>query len=150
MFSAVGDILSTVGDIMSTVGDYLEYRGGMDMIMHVEDIMSTMGGVQYRGGRGNFSLLSLQWTPRTPYGASYMYETHHLNNYHHNSKSIGIIWGFVWDPFKRCFGQLPLYRHCSRSRGCHIGPTVLVQVLSGSFHTVVTTADLAGIVWSSI
>ena len=32
-----------------------------------------------------------------------MYGTHHLNNYHHRSKSIGIVWGFVWDPFKRCF-----------------------------------------------
>ena len=32
-----------------------------------------------------------------------MYGTHHLNNYHHNSKSIGIMWGFVWDSFKRCF-----------------------------------------------
>ena len=35
-----GDILGTVG-ILSTMGD---------IIMHVGDIMSTMGGVQYRGG----------------------------------------------------------------------------------------------------
>ena len=57
----VGDILSTVGvfstvgDIMSTVGGYLEYRGGCsvpwgDIMMHVGYIMSTVEGVQYRGG----------------------------------------------------------------------------------------------------
>ena len=37
------------GDIMSTVGGYLEYRGGF--MMHVGDIMSTVEGVQYRGGK---------------------------------------------------------------------------------------------------
>ena len=40
---------------MSTVGGYLEYRGGCsvpwgDIMMHVGDIMSTVEGVQYRGG----------------------------------------------------------------------------------------------------
>ena len=60
--------------------------------------MNTVGG-----GGGESSLLSLQWTPWALYGAAYMYGTHHLNNYHHNSKSTGIMWGFVWDPFKRCF-----------------------------------------------
>ena len=44
------------GDIMSTVGGYLEYRGGCsvpwgDIMMHVRDIMSTVEGVQYRGGK---------------------------------------------------------------------------------------------------
>ena len=135
--------------------------------------MNTVGGVQYRGGGGGkSSLSSLQWTPRTPYGASYMYGTHHLNNYHHNSKSIGIMWGFVWDPFKRCFGQLPLYRHCSRLLGYHMGPTctsVFRQLphrhhysrpcryhvelhmrpawtsVRGSFYTIVTRSDPSGI-----
>ena len=59
-----------MGDIMSTV------RG----------IMSTVGGVQYS---------SLQWTTWTPYGTSYMYGTHHFNNYYHNSKSISIMWGLI-------------------------------------------------------
>ena len=41
---------------MSTVGGYLEYRGGCsvpwgDIMMHVGDIMSTVEGVQYRGGK---------------------------------------------------------------------------------------------------
>ena len=40
VFSTVGDILSTVGGVQYR-GGYLEYRG---------DIMSTVGGVQYRGG----------------------------------------------------------------------------------------------------
>ena len=31
-----------------------------------------------------------------------MYGTQHLNNYHRNSKSTGVMWGFVWDPFKKC------------------------------------------------
>ena len=84
--------------------------------------MSTVGDVQYRGGKS--SLSSIQWTPPALYGASYMYGTHHLNNYHHNSKSISIMWGFVWYSFKKgVFGQLPLYRHCSRPCGYHIGPT---------------------------
>ena len=33
---------------MSTVGGYLEYRGGI--MINVGDILSTVGGVQYRGG----------------------------------------------------------------------------------------------------
>ena len=51
--------MSTVG-ILSTVGyhdargGYHEYRRGYsvlwDIMMHVGDIMSTVGGVQYRGG----------------------------------------------------------------------------------------------------
>ena len=37
-------------------GGYLEYRGGCsvpwrDIMMHVGDIMSTVEGVQYRGGK---------------------------------------------------------------------------------------------------
>ena len=39
---------------MSTVGGYLEYRGVLstvgDIMINVGDILSTMGGVQYRGG----------------------------------------------------------------------------------------------------
>ena len=49
-----GDIMSTVGVLLSTVGGYLEYRGGCSVLwgtmMHVGDIMSTVRGVQYRGG----------------------------------------------------------------------------------------------------
>ena len=49
------------GDIMSTVGGYLEYRGGCsvpwgDIMMHVGDIMSTVEGVQYRGGISSFEI----------------------------------------------------------------------------------------------
>ena len=40
--------MSTVGNIMSTVGRCLEYRG--DIIIHMEDIISTVRGVQYNGG----------------------------------------------------------------------------------------------------
>ena len=40
--------MSTLGNIMSTVGGYLEYRG--DIIIHMEDIISTVTGVQYCGG----------------------------------------------------------------------------------------------------
>ena len=41
---------------MSTVGGYLEYRGGCsvpwgDIMMHMGDIMSTVEGVQYHGGK---------------------------------------------------------------------------------------------------
>ena len=43
--------MSTMGDIMSTVGGYLEYRGGYHDACR-GDIMSTMQGVQYRGGKG--------------------------------------------------------------------------------------------------
>ena len=40
---------------MSTVGGYLEYRGGCsvpwgDIMINVGDILSTVEGVQYRGG----------------------------------------------------------------------------------------------------
>ena len=41
-------VFSTVGDIMSSVGGYLEYRGGCHDARG--DIMSTVEGVQYRGG----------------------------------------------------------------------------------------------------
>ena len=49
------------GDILSTVGGYLEYRGGCsvpwgDIMMHLGDIMSTVGGVQYRGGIPSFEI----------------------------------------------------------------------------------------------
>ena len=88
-------------------GSYLEYHGGYHDARgeyhdargecHDGDIvygdMSTVGG--------GSSLSSFQWTPRAPSRASYMYGTHHLTNYHQNSKSIGILWGFVWDPDKR-------------------------------------------------
>ena len=57
----VGDILSTVGvfstvgDIMSTVGGYLEYHGGCSVPWGIHDargdIMSTVEGVQYCGGK---------------------------------------------------------------------------------------------------
>ena len=60
------------GDIMSTVGGYLEYRGGCsvpwgDIMMHVGDIMSTVEGVQYRGGK---SLLLFEYPTvlNTPHG----------------------------------------------------------------------------------
>ena len=53
-------------------------------------------------GEEIFTIVTLM-DPPAPYGGSYMYGTHHLNNYHHNSKSIGIMWRFVWDPFKRGF-----------------------------------------------
>ena len=41
---------------MINVGGYLEYRGGCsvpwgDIMMHVGDMMSTVEGVQYRGGK---------------------------------------------------------------------------------------------------
>ena len=90
------------GDIMMHVGGYHEYRG----------VFSTVGGKS--------SLLSLQLTPRAPYGASYMCGTHHLNN----SKSNGIMWGFVWDPFKRCFwaasSLLSLQQTSRVSYGTHL------------------------------
>ena len=79
-----GGIMINVGDILSTVGcsvpwgyheyrgGYLEYRGGCsvpwgmfstvgDIMMHVGDIMSTVEGVQYCGGKKIFCYLS---TPR--------------------------------------------------------------------------------------
>ena len=88
--STVGDILSTVGDILSTVGcsvpwgvqyrggyheyrgGYLEYRGGCsvpweDIMMHVGDIMSTVEGVQYRGGK-NLLLFEYPMVLNTPHG----------------------------------------------------------------------------------
>ena len=40
--------MSTMGVILSTVGD-VQYRG--DIMIHVGDIMSTMEGVQYCGGK---------------------------------------------------------------------------------------------------
>ena len=55
VFSTVGIIMSTMGlslvlwgVILSTVGD-VQYHG--DIMMHVGDIMSTVEGVQYRGGK---------------------------------------------------------------------------------------------------
>ena len=69
----MGDIMSTVGDILSTVGcsvlwgyhdkcgGYLEYRG---VFSNVGDIMSTMEGVQYRGG--NLLLFEYPMVLNTP------------------------------------------------------------------------------------
>ena len=44
---------------MSTVGGYLEYHGEYsvpwaDIMMHMGDIMSTVRGVQYHGGKSSF------------------------------------------------------------------------------------------------
>ena len=55
---------------MSTVGGYLEYRGGCsvpwgDIMMHVGDIMSTVEGVQYRGGK-SFLLFEYPTVLNTP------------------------------------------------------------------------------------
>ena len=43
------------GGYHDSCGGYLEYRGGclvpwQDIMMHVGDILSTVGGIQYRGG----------------------------------------------------------------------------------------------------
>ena len=59
--------MSTVGDTMINVGGYLEYREGCsvpwgDMMSTVGvfstmgDIMSTVEGVQYRGGIPSFEI----------------------------------------------------------------------------------------------
>ena len=139
-------------------GGYHEYRGGISWVRGLSWVLwgyhDARGGYhEYRGGCsvpcGETSWLSsLQWTPRAPYGASYMYKTHHLNNYHHNSRSIGTMWGFVWDPFKSCFWATSSIVTAADLSGIIWDP--LVQVFSGRFHTVITTADLAGIMWSSI
>ena len=39
---------------MINVGGYLEYRGGCSVLWG--DIMSTVGGVQYRGGISSFEI----------------------------------------------------------------------------------------------
>ena len=57
----VGGYLSTVGGYHEYRGGYLEYRGGCsvpwgDIMMHVGDIMSTVEGVQYRGGIPSFEI----------------------------------------------------------------------------------------------
>ena len=140
-------------------------------VQYCGEYHDTRGGILWIPWGEKSSLSSLQWTPWALYGASYMYGTH-LNNHHHNSKSIGIMWGFVWDPFKRCFGQLLLCRHCNRPLGYHMGPTctsvfgqlphrhrysrpcgycVELHMRSartsvwGSFHTIVTRSDPSGI-----
>ena len=95
-------------------------------MMHMGYHDACGGYYEYRGGRGGeeCSLSSLQWTTWALYGASYIYGTHHLNNYHHNSKSIGIMWGFIWDLFKRCFwaaSSLSSLQQTSRvSYGTHL------------------------------
>ena len=84
----VGDILSTVGvfstvrDIMSTVGGYLEYRGGCSVpwgviMMHVGDTMSTVEGVQYRGGKSPL-LFEYPTVLNTPHG------THDIPHMYHD------------------------------------------------------------------
>ena len=106
--------------------------------------------------------------------SSHMCGTYHLNNYHHNSKSIGIICGASYGThLKGVFGQLPLYRHCSKLLWYHMGSTctsVLGQLphchhysrpcgyrvklhmrpawtsVWGSFHTIVTRSDPSGII----
>ena len=156
--------MSTVGEDYEyhTMGGYHDARGGILWVLW--RVFGTVGGKS--------SPLSLQWTLRAPYGASYMYGTHHLNNYHHNSKSTGIMWGFVWDPFKRCFwaasslsslqetsrvlcgthlykcfGQLPHCHHysipCRYRVELHMRP-VWTRVW-GTFHTIVTRSDPSGI-----
>ena len=101
ILSTVGDIMINVGgyleyrggcslpwgDIMSTVGGYLEYRGGCsvpwgDIMMHVGDIMSTVEGVQYRGGIPSFEL----WVP---WGDIMM----HVGGYHEYRGGCSVPWG---------------------------------------------------------
>ena len=53
VLSTVG-VFSTVGGYHEYRGGYLEYRGGVqyrgDIMINVGDILSTVEGVQYRGG----------------------------------------------------------------------------------------------------
>ena len=54
-------VFSTVEGYHEYRGGYLEYRGGCsvpceDIMMHVGDIMSTVGGVQYHGGIPSFEI----------------------------------------------------------------------------------------------
>ena len=54
-------VFSTVGGYHEYRGGYLEYCGGCsvpwgDIMMHVGDIMSTVEGVQYRGGIPSFEI----------------------------------------------------------------------------------------------
>ena len=150
---------------MMHMGGYHDARGGYH---------DARGGYyEYRGGKSSLSsLLSLQWTPQAPYGASYMYGTYHLNNYHHNRKSIGIMWGFIRDPFKRCFGgasplsslqqtslvlmgptctsvfgQLPHCHHYSRPWGYYVELHMRPAWTSvwGSLHSIVTRSEPSGI-----
>ena len=133
-------------------GWYHEYRGGYydarggDIIMHVGDIVSTVGeNLHYHHSNRP---LGHRMERHTCMG------THHLNNYHHNSKSIAIMWGFVWDPFKRFFGQqtshmgptctsvlgqLPHCHHYSRPCGYRVELHMRPAWTSvwGSFHTIV-------------
>ena len=83
--------------------------------------MSTVGVFSTVGEKSSPS--SLQWTLRPPYGASYMYGTHHLNNYHHNSKSIGIMWDLVWDSFKKCFWEASSLSSLQQTSRVSYGPT---------------------------
>ena len=144
-----------MGDIMVHVGEYDDYREGSSVPWGKKS-----------------SLSSLRWTSRAPYVASYMYGTHHSNNYHHNSKSISIMRRFLWDHLKGVFRQLPLHRHCSRPLWYHMGPTctsVFGQLphcyhysipceyrvelhmrpawtsVWGSVHTIVTGSDPSGV-----
>ena len=121
-------------------------------------MFSTVGGI--------FTII----TPMDPlalYGASYMCRTHHLNNYHHNSNSIGIMWGIVcfwaasslsslqqtfWVSYGthlyKCFwAASTLYNHYSRPCGYQVELHMRPAWTSvwGSFHTIVTRSDTLGI-----
>ena len=78
-------------------GGYLEYRGLISWCTW-GILWLPWGGVQYHG-RKNLHYHHYNG----PLGQCMEYVTRHLNSYHHNSESIGIMWGFVWDPFKSCF-----------------------------------------------
>ena len=106
---------------------YHEYRGGY-LEYRREISWCTLGG---GGGGGDimstvgekiFTIV----TPMDP--SSIVWSVIHVwdppLNYHQNSKFIGIMWSFVWDPFKMCFwaaSSLSSLQQTSRvSYGTHL------------------------------
>ena len=65
--------MSIVGDILSTVGCSVPWD---DIMSTMEDILSSVGGTQYRGGS--------QITKDCPHGTEHPYGTHDIPHMHHD------------------------------------------------------------------
>ena len=76
--------------------------------------------------------------------------THHLNNYYHNGKSTGMLRGFVWDPFKRCFWASSSLSSQQQTSQVSYGTQLYMCFRAASTLSSLQQTLFAIIVWSSI
>ena len=149
------------GVILSTVGSYLEYRGELSWVpwgiswctwgiswCTWGDIMMHVGDIMSTVRGKIFTIVTSVDPSGTLWSVIHVWDPplkQLLLQQQIHWHHVGLRMGAIWKVFLGSFLSIVTAADLS---GIIWDP--LVQVFSGSFHTVITTADFAGIVWSSI